>query len=32
MSMALIQFEIDEESEQALNSLVEAFEGDSNAA
>ena len=30
--MALIQFEIDEESEQAINSLVEAFKGDRNAA
>ena len=30
--MALVQFEIDEESELALNSLVESFEGDRNAA
>ncbi len=30
--MALVQFEIYEESEQALNSLVESFEGDRNAA
>ena len=29
---AKVEFEIDEESEQALNSLVESFEGDRNAA
>ncbi|MCX6608605.1 MAG: hypothetical protein NTV52_34140 [Acidobacteria bacterium] len=30
--MALVQFEIDEESENALNALIESFEGDRNAA
>lgn len=30
--MALVQFEIDEESENALNALIESFEGDRNTA